>query len=149
MYAVRECSIDFVEQSHINNTRTWMAAVCHEIKETVSPEMCKCGERYELWGRQPASPCSKCAKIHFRKASPGETGTEEGEKKGKRAQCESSGGKGERKREKIQHPQEAVEKCGLGLDGQGGLGMSLVTRVPRNAKTKADNSGQFELNPSS
>ena len=46
MYAVREWSIDFVEQSHINNARNWMAAVCHEIKETVSLERCKCGERY-------------------------------------------------------------------------------------------------------
>ena len=36
MFAVREWSIDFVEQSHINNARNWMAAVCHEIKETVS-----------------------------------------------------------------------------------------------------------------
>ena len=36
MYAVREWSIDFAEQSHINNARNWMAAVCHEIKETVS-----------------------------------------------------------------------------------------------------------------
>jgi len=36
MYAVREWSIDLVEQSHINNARNWMAAVCHEIKETVS-----------------------------------------------------------------------------------------------------------------
>ena len=36
MYSVslREWSIDFVEQSHINNARNWMAAVCHEIKET-------------------------------------------------------------------------------------------------------------------
>jgi len=42
-------------------------------------------------------------------------------------------------------------KCGLCLNGQGGLGMSLarVTKVPRNAKTKADNFGQFELNHSS
>ena len=36
MYAVREWSIDFVEQFHINNARNWMAAVCHEINETVS-----------------------------------------------------------------------------------------------------------------
>ena len=69
MYAVREWSIDFVEQSHINNTRNWMAAVCHEIKETVSLERCKCGERYEQWGRRPAPPCLKCEKIHVRKAS--------------------------------------------------------------------------------
>ena len=47
MFAVREWSIDFVEQSHINNARNWMAAVCHEIKETVSLERCKCGKRYE------------------------------------------------------------------------------------------------------
>jgi len=33
MYAVREWSIDFVEQSHINNTRNGLAAVYHEIKE--------------------------------------------------------------------------------------------------------------------
>ena len=78
MYAVREWSIDFVEQSHINNARNWMAAVCHEIKETVSLERCKCGERYEQWGRWPAPPCSKCEKIHVRKASSGETGTEQG-----------------------------------------------------------------------
>jgi len=47
MYAVREWSIDFIEQSHINNVRNWMAAVYHEIKETVSLERCKCGEYYE------------------------------------------------------------------------------------------------------
>ena len=47
MYAVREWSIDFVEQSHINNARNWMVTVCHKIKETVSLERCKCGERYE------------------------------------------------------------------------------------------------------
>ena len=48
MYAVREWSIDFVEQSHINNARNWMVAVCHKIKETVSLslERCKCSERY-------------------------------------------------------------------------------------------------------
>jgi len=45
--AVRQWSIDFVEQSHMNNARNWMAAVCHEIKETVSLERCKCGKRYE------------------------------------------------------------------------------------------------------
>jgi len=67
MYAVREWSIEFVEQSHINNARNWMAAVCHEIKETVSLERCKCGVRYEQWGRRPAPPCSKCEKIHIRK----------------------------------------------------------------------------------
>ena len=39
-----------VEQSHINNARNWMAAVYHEIKETVSLERCKYGERYEQWG---------------------------------------------------------------------------------------------------
>jgi len=33
MYAVREWSIDFVEQSHINNARNGLAAVYHEIKE--------------------------------------------------------------------------------------------------------------------
>ena len=44
MYAVREWSIDFVEQSHINSARNCMAAVCHEIKETVSLERCKCGD---------------------------------------------------------------------------------------------------------
>ena len=55
MYAVREWSIDFVEQSHINNARNWIAAVCHEIKERVSLERCKCGERYEQWGRWSTS----------------------------------------------------------------------------------------------
>jgi len=44
MYAVREWSIDLVERSHINNARDWMAAVCHEIKETVSLERCMCGD---------------------------------------------------------------------------------------------------------
>ena len=106
MYAVREWSIDFVEQSHINNARNWMAAVCHEIKETVSLERCKCGERYEQWGRRPAPPCSKCAKNHVRK---GETGTEQGGSKGKRAKCESSDGKCERTRERNQHLREAVK----------------------------------------
>jgi len=110
MYAVRECSIDFVEQCHINKTRNWMAAVCHEIKETVRLKRCKCGERYEQWGRWPSPPCSKCEKIHVRKASSGETGTEQGGSEGKRAKCNSSDGKGERKREKIQHPRKAVKK---------------------------------------
>ena len=59
MYAVREWSIDFVEQAHINNARNWMAAVCHEIAATVSLERCKCGEHYEQWGRRPAPPCSQ------------------------------------------------------------------------------------------
>ena len=89
---------------------TWMAAVCHEIKETVSLERCKCGERYEQWGRRPAPPCSKCEKIHVRKASSGKTGTEQGGSEGKRAKCDSSNGIGERKREKIQHPWKAVKK---------------------------------------
>jgi len=46
LYAVREWSVDFVEQSHISNARNWMAFVCHDIKETVSLERCKCGESY-------------------------------------------------------------------------------------------------------
>jgi len=110
MYAVREWSIDFVKQSHINNARNWMAAACHKIKETVSLERCKCGERYEQWGRRPAPPCSKCAKTHVRKASSGEIGTEQGGSEGKQAKCKSSDGKGERKRENIQHPRKAVKK---------------------------------------
>jgi len=110
MYAVREWSIDFVELSHINNARNWMAAVCHEIKETVSLERCKCGEHYEQWGRRPTPPCSKCEKIHVRKASFGETGTEQGGSEGKRAKGDSSNEIGERKREKIQHPRKAVKK---------------------------------------
>ena len=52
----------------------------------------------------PAPPCSKCEKTHVRKASSGETGTEQGGSEGKRAKFDSSDGKGERKREKIQHP---------------------------------------------
>ena len=99
--AVREWSIDFVEQSHINNARNWMTAVCHEIKET---EQCKCGEHYEQWGRRPAPPCSKChgTEVHARKASPGETGIER-ISEGNRAKRESTGsdGRDERKREKI------------------------------------------------
>ena len=112
MYAVREWSIDFVEQSHINNARNWMAAVCHGIKETVSLERCKCGERYEQWDRRPAPFCSKCAETHVRKASPGRTGAEQGGSKGKRAKChsDSSDGKCESKREKIQHPRKSVKK---------------------------------------
>jgi len=110
MYAVREWSIDFVEQSHINNERNWMAAVCYQIKETVSLERCKCGERYKQWGRRPAPPCSKCEKIHVRKASSGETDTEQGRSEGKRAKCDSSDGKGERKRKKTQPPRKAVKK---------------------------------------
>jgi len=110
MHAIREWSIDFVEQSHINNAWNWMAVVRHEIKETVSLERCECGMRYEPWGRRPVTRCSEFARIHVKKTSPGETGPEQGEKKGKRAMCENSDGKGERKREKIQHPQEAVEK---------------------------------------
>jgi len=107
MYAVRQWSIDFVEQSHIN----CMAQVCHEIKETVSLEPCMCGERYEQWGRRPAPPCSECAKTHVRKASPDKTGTKQGGSKGKRAKFERSDGKYERKREReIQHPREAVKK---------------------------------------
>ena len=62
-----------------------MAAVCHEIKEIVSLERCKCGERYEQWGRRPAPPCSNCEKPHVRRASSGETGTEQGGSEGKRA----------------------------------------------------------------
>jgi len=61
-------------------------------------------------GRRPAPPCSKCAKPHVRKASSGETGTEQGGSEGKRAKCDSSDEKGERKRENIQHPQKAVKK---------------------------------------
>jgi len=110
MYAVRERAIDFVEKSHINNAQNWMAAVCHEIKETVSLERCKCGERYEQWGRQPAPPCYECEKIHVRKASSGETGTGQGGSEGKRAKCDSSDGKGERKRGEISHPRKAVKK---------------------------------------
>jgi len=87
-----------------------MAAVCQEIKETVSLEQCKCGERYEQWGRRPAPPCSKCEKTHVRKASSGETGTEQGGSEGRRAKCDSSDGKGERKRKNIQHPRKAVKK---------------------------------------
>ena len=106
MYAVREGSIDIVEQSHINNVtnQSHMAAVCHETKEIVSMEQCKCGERYEQWGRRPAPPYPNCAKIHVSKAPPGETGTEQDGSKGKRAKCESSDAKGERKRENPQHP---------------------------------------------
>jgi len=110
MYSVREWSIDFVEQSHISNARNWIAAVCHEIKETVSLERCKCGKHYEQWDRRLAPSCSKCAKNHVRKASLGKTGTEQGGSKGKRAKCDSSDGKCERKREKIQHPQKPVKK---------------------------------------
>jgi len=55
-----------------------MAAVCHEINATGSLELFKCGERYKQWGRQPSPSCSKCAKNHVRKASPGKTGTEQG-----------------------------------------------------------------------
>jgi len=108
MYAARKWSIDFMEQSHIKNARNWMAAVCHEIKKTVSLERCKCCKRDEQWGRRPAY--SKCAKIHVRTATQGETGTEQGGRKGKRAKCDSSDGKYETKREKIQHPPEAVKK---------------------------------------
>jgi len=43
------------------------------------------------------------------KASPGKTGTEQGGSKGERAKCDSSDGKCERKREKIQHPRKAVK----------------------------------------
>jgi len=110
MCAVREWSIDFVDQSHFNNARNWMAAVCHEIKETVSLERCKCGEHYKQWGRRPATPCTKCEKIHVRKASSGETGTEQGGSEGKQAKDDRSNGIGERKTEKIQHPRKAVKK---------------------------------------
>jgi len=110
LYAVREWSVDFVEQSHISNARNWMAAVCHEIKETVSLERCKCGESYEQWGRRPAPPCSKCEKTHVRKASAGETCAEQGRSKGKRAKCDSSGGKGEKKRQNIQYPTKTAKK---------------------------------------
>jgi len=87
-----------------------VAAVCLEIKGTVSLERCKCGERYEQWGKRPAPPCFKCEKIHVRKASSGETGTDQGDSEGKRAKRGSSDGKGERQREKIQHPRKAVKK---------------------------------------
>jgi len=52
----------------------------------------------------------KFARIHVRKASPGEIGSEQGGSESKRAKCESSDGKGEGKREKIQHLREAVKK---------------------------------------
>jgi len=87
-----------------------MAAECHEIKETVSLERCKCGEGHEQWDRRPASFCSNCAKNHVRKASPGKTGTEQGGSKGKRAKCDSSVEKRKRNRENIQHPQKPVKK---------------------------------------
>jgi len=45
-----------------------------------------------------------------RKASSGETGTEQGGSEGKRAKCDSSDGNSERKRENIQHPRKAVKK---------------------------------------
>jgi len=100
MYAVREWSIDLVEQSHINNARNWMAAVCHEIKETVSLQWCKCGEQYEQWGKRPSPPCYQCAKINVRKALLGETGTEQRGSKGKQAKFESSDGKVKKKARK-------------------------------------------------
>jgi len=87
-----------------------MAAVCHESKKTVSLERCKCGERYEQWDRRPAPSCSTCAKNHVRKLSPGKTGAEQGGCKGKRAKCDSSDGKCERKRVDIQHPRKPVKK---------------------------------------
>jgi len=73
---------------------------CHEIKETVSLERCKCGKSYEQWGRRPAPPCSKSAENQVRKESPGETSTEQGESKGKRAQRESNDGKRKEKERK-------------------------------------------------
>ena len=67
--------------------------------------------RYEQWGRRPAPPCSKFEKTTSgKKASSGETGTEQGRSEGKRAMCDSSDGKGERKIEKIQYPRKAVKK---------------------------------------
>jgi len=86
-----------------------MAAVYHKIKERMSLERCKCGERYEQWDRQPAPSCSKCAKNHVRKASPGKTGTEQGGSKGKRAKCDSIDGKCVMKKDNIQHPRKPVE----------------------------------------
>jgi len=61
-------------------------------------------------GRRLDPPCSKCERTHVRKASSGVTVTEQGGSDGKRAKCDSGDGKGERKREKIQHPQKAVKK---------------------------------------
>jgi len=74
-----------------------MTAVCHEIKET---ERCKCGEHYEQWGRRPAPPCFKChgTEVHAKKASPGETGIEQGGSEGNRAKRESSDGRDEKKK---------------------------------------------------
>jgi len=94
-----------------------MVAVCHEIQERVSLVWCRCGKRYKQWGRRPALPCCKCAEIHARKASPGETGTEEGGSEGKRAKRDSRDGRGERKREKSPHqealPKKKGEKAGI------------------------------------
>ena len=55
--------------------------------------------------RRPAPSWSKCAKTLVRKASPDKTGTEQG----KRAKCDGSDGKCERKRENIQHPRKPVK----------------------------------------
>jgi len=71
IYASRDWTINLVEQSLINNARNWIAAVCHEIKETVNLNRCECGERYERWGKRPVPPCPKCEKLRIRKTASG------------------------------------------------------------------------------
>jgi len=111
MCAVREWSIDFVEQSHINNARNWMAAVCHEIKETVSLKRCKCGESVKSNGIDgqlpPALNVQKTtsgrhhlaglalSRVEVKASEPSEIAAME---------------KCERKRKNIQHPQKPEKK---------------------------------------
>jgi len=106
MHAVREWSIDFVEQSQINNARNWMVTVCHEIRETVSLERCKCGERCEQCGGRPAPA------INVRKSTSGRHHLARLALKVKASEpsVKAAIENVKEKREKIQHPREAVKK---------------------------------------
>ena len=109
MYAVRDWKIDFMEQSHINNTRNWMAEACHEIKDIVSLNRCGCGERYEQWGRRPVPPCPTCKKPRTRKTASGERDIKEARRVGKRTKYDNSEEKGDRK-ENVQPLWKTEEK---------------------------------------
>ena len=71
LYAVRNWEIDFVQQTHIRQTRNWMAAIGNAIHEVVSLHRCRCGQSYEQWGSQPTPPCPTCGKIYLKNSGPG------------------------------------------------------------------------------
>ena len=95
LYAVRNWKMDFTQQAHIKNTKNWMAAAGHAIKEVVSLHQCECREKYEQWGSRPPPPCPICEKTRPRKIAPDEKETERTERAGKRTKYVESKDKGE------------------------------------------------------